>query len=72
MSKIDLLRDTLSGAAQDIAGASSHPDTWRASVLYLLEMLESEAPNRHDFESMLSNLCDDLAIRLEDGRWQIS
>lgn len=70
MSNSENLREEMNHAAQSIAGASPNADVWRASLISLLEALESKAQDRAAFESMLSNLCDDLAFRLEEGRWQ--
>jgi hypothetical protein len=69
VQNFDSLRETLNGIANDIASAQSDPETWRFSLLYLVEILESKAQDPINFESMLANLCDDLAVRVEIGRW---
>lgn len=55
--------------AQDIVGLTDDPFAWRAGVLSLIKILEGKTRDRQAFESMLANLCDDLAMRVDAARW---
>jgi hypothetical protein len=60
---MEKLQSLLTEMAANIAAENSDPGAWR------LALLESKTKNRMAYESMLSNLCDDLANRLEYSRW---
>jgi len=55
--------------AEELAASIPDPRAWRSTVLYLVENLQRRAGDAYAFESMLANLCDDLACRIENGEW---
>jgi hypothetical protein len=69
MNDMSELQSLLDGAAQELTGMTVDPVMWRNGMIYLMKVLESQSQDREAFESMLANLCDDLAIRLDAARW---
>ena len=68
-SKSIRLNRELEEMAHKIAGQQADPRAWRDSIMYLVATLESHAHDRNGFESMLANLCEDIALRVEGGQW---
>jgi hypothetical protein len=69
MDKLNGLRYKLHETADEMVDTLPDPCSWRLTMLYLVELLDSKTDDQMAFESMLTQLREDLSIRLEGGHW---
>ena len=68
MSDLYEIKTLLGDTARDPSQALSAVGQLRGWVVYFLEALEAETQNRAAYEEMLTDLVEDIQLRIDSGR----